>query len=363
MNYIKELNAFDDTLVFNPLSGSAIAVWHALMHFNNKSGWQTTFTVPASMLEVHSGIKGTTFKRARTELSEKGHIHVTPGSGNQAPTYRMLSQIKSFTEPVAATAATQPNPSDQSDAHPAEDPAAEQENQQANQNRPAPDDTADYTAAHTTTATVQTSTTNHATDKAPVRSHDRHPVHIPGHNLDRNTDDNPVHSAAPLIKQDLNQTQTKQNPTTTTTMAAGFYQQHFDTASPYILDDIQHWISHMSDPLVLDAMKRALEQNKPTWRYVKGILKSWQTKGIQTVEAAAADDQQFRSKHSQKPISRHSEKAEVIPAWFQERKQTHDQAQNTTTQNNTTLNQAEWEECERLLTKYGKKKQHTVPGT
>ncbi|MEW9675247.1 hypothetical protein ABRT01_03515 [Lentibacillus sp. L22] len=58
MNYIKELNAFYHHIVFEPLSGAAVSLWHTLMHFNNRYGWRAQFSVPATMLELASGVKG-----------------------------------------------------------------------------------------------------------------------------------------------------------------------------------------------------------------------------------------------------------------------------------------------------------------
>ncbi|GAB4074306.1 hypothetical protein GCM10028778_18090 [Barrientosiimonas marina] len=367
MNYIKELNAFYDQMVFNPLSGSAQAVWHALMHFNNKSGWQASFTVPATMLEFISGVKGTTFKRARTELIEKDYIDVTPGSGNQAATYRMISQIKIFTAytdaacqdpydptstPKHASHNAPQTPPDHLDSIPATQPVATESVTGQTENRDAdhphndkPDNPA---AAHPDTIRPSE---GYPSDQTPGHTYDHNPVRNPDHYVAHRTD----HNTAPLVKQYLYKTQTKQNPTITT--ATDFYQQHFGIATPYIAQDIERWISDMGDPLVLDAMRRALEQNKLSWGYVKGILKSWQTKGIRTVEEATADDHQFRNRHSQLSSSHRPGKAEVIPEWFQERKQKQAmQQQQAANHTNSHYSQAEWEECERLLAKYSHKK-------
>lgn len=47
MNYIKEINAFYDCLERHLLSASAVTLWHALMHINNKAMWIESFTVAA----------------------------------------------------------------------------------------------------------------------------------------------------------------------------------------------------------------------------------------------------------------------------------------------------------------------------
>ena len=139
-----------------------------------------------------------------------------------------------------------------------------------------------------------------------------------------------------------------------------FYQQNFNASGAYVLNDISQWITNMGEALVLDAMKRALEQNKPTWRYVKGILKSWKTKGITTVEQALADDNLFRNKYARKSTSRVPEKGEVVPEWFQEHKSKQalerNRQQQVIAKTDPACAESEWEECERLLAKYSKKK-------
>ncbi|WP_156914188.1 hypothetical protein [Paucisalibacillus globulus] len=45
MNYIKEINAFYDLMELEPLSASAVNLWHTLLHINNKARWMMEFTV------------------------------------------------------------------------------------------------------------------------------------------------------------------------------------------------------------------------------------------------------------------------------------------------------------------------------
>ncbi|WP_100523451.1 helix-turn-helix domain-containing protein [Mycobacteroides abscessus] len=91
MNYLKEINAFYDRLETNPLSTSAIALWYALMHINNKAGWVEWFAVAASVLSVKSGLSDRTITNARNELKVKGYIDFKSRKGNQAPIYTLVS--------------------------------------------------------------------------------------------------------------------------------------------------------------------------------------------------------------------------------------------------------------------------------
>ncbi|WP_404455354.1 DnaD domain protein [Virgibacillus necropolis] len=131
------------------------------------------------------------------------------------------------------------------------------------------------------------------------------------HKMDDNVD--------PLIKQ---KQKSKQNNKTTTTDAIAFFQDNFGVINSYVADDIIHWITDLGEPLVLHAMKRALEQGKGNWGYVKGILQAWAKKGITGVEAAQAEGAEFRVSREKKvrPFSGGTVTGEVIPDWFREQK-------------------------------------------
>src|SRR5699024_156451 len=60
------------------------------MHVNNRAHWVDEFSVAASVLCGKSGLASSTFKRARTELKEKGYIKVT-SRGTRAPIYQVVS--------------------------------------------------------------------------------------------------------------------------------------------------------------------------------------------------------------------------------------------------------------------------------
>jgi DnaD/phage-associated family protein len=90
MNYIREINAFYDRLETNPLSTSAIALWHALMHINNKAAWIDTFAVAVSVLCVKTGLSERTITNARNELKQRGYIDFQSRKGNRSATYKMI---------------------------------------------------------------------------------------------------------------------------------------------------------------------------------------------------------------------------------------------------------------------------------
>ncbi|MGO4888020.1 DnaD domain protein [Anaerobacillus sp. MEB173] len=91
MNYIKELNAFYDRLETNPLSTSAVALWHALLHINNKTAWVPEFAVAVSVLCTKTGLSERAISKARSELKQKGYIDFCSRKGNQSALYQLRS--------------------------------------------------------------------------------------------------------------------------------------------------------------------------------------------------------------------------------------------------------------------------------
>lgn len=152
----------------------------------------------------------------------------------------------------------------------------------------------------------------------------------------------PNQHPAPLYKQNINNI--KQNKTNTFAENAArastivdqnfntksnkpdailFYQQNFGTAGPFVMETLLDYIKDLGDELVIEAMKRALERNKVSWRYVKSILNSWYKKGIRTLDQAYAEQINYKNNHKQRQgesVGNFGYKNEVVPDWFYEQK-------------------------------------------
>lgn len=89
MNYLLEIRAFYDRLEVKPLSASAIALWHALMHTCNKTGWAEEFSVAVTVLSHKSGLSERSVANARNELKTKGYIDFKSRSGNRSAIYKL----------------------------------------------------------------------------------------------------------------------------------------------------------------------------------------------------------------------------------------------------------------------------------
>lgn len=283
MNYIKEINAFYHHQEREPLSGSAVALWYALMHMNNKTRWKNTFTSPGSVLQNKAGISASSFKRARTELVEAGYIEVASQGRNKAPIYKMRSLVVEVVEEDEHTldCATEPRL---------------EENGQSGQS----------------SAYLPNQNENHPLLQPMNHSSDHH------QNLQANH--LPNQAPAPLIKQYKNKTNTKED--NADAAAAGvrtfifgrenkeqdrgapdalkFYQENFGVLSPFVAESLMDWIQSLGEELVMEAMKRALERNVLSWAYVRSILKAWEGKGIRTVAGAEAELVGFQRERGRK---------------------------------------------------------------
>ena len=90
MNYIAELNAFHDYLLLNQLSTSEIALWHALVHINNKTMWKTEFAASNLMLQQLTGLSISGIASARNKLKQRGVLEYIPGKARQAGKYHLF---------------------------------------------------------------------------------------------------------------------------------------------------------------------------------------------------------------------------------------------------------------------------------
>lgn len=76
-----------------------------------------------------------------------------------------------------------------------------------------------------------------------------------------------------------------------------FYQQNFGVLNPFIAEKIAFWQNDIGSELVIEAMKRALS-NQKKWSYAEGILKNWINNNIKTMDDVLAADKEFGNKQN-----------------------------------------------------------------
>lgn len=68
-----------------------------------------------------------------------------------------------------------------------------------------------------------------------------------------------------------------------------FYQNNIGVENPFISQSIEMWIEDLSAELVLEALKRAVIDQKG-FKYAEGIMKKWDAKNIKTLDQVRSDD-------------------------------------------------------------------------
>ena len=102
MDYIKQILAFDDYLMYNQgLSSGQIALWRALMSINNKTRWSEWFTASNQTLETLAGLSRQGINKNRNVLKQLGLIDFQT-NGRKATSYHIckLSTSNSLQESV-----------------------------------------------------------------------------------------------------------------------------------------------------------------------------------------------------------------------------------------------------------------------
>lgn len=108
-----------------------------------------------------------------------------------------------------------------------------------------------------------------------------------------------------------------------------FYEQNgFGLISSFIADKINSWIDDLSDELVIEAMKIAIQNNAINWNYVESILRNWKQKNIKTLGDVEADRKHFQATKNRKKTAGQQE---PIPEWFYKRNQQNAQQEDSRT--------------------------------
>lgn len=76
-----------------------------------------------------------------------------------------------------------------------------------------------------------------------------------------------------------------------------FYNNNIGMITPYGLEILSSYAEKMQEDVIILAMKKAVEADKRTIQYIKGILNNWSKKGIKTVIEAEKENEQFRNKN------------------------------------------------------------------
>ncbi|MFJ8220883.1 DnaD domain-containing protein [Bacillus cereus] len=102
--------------------------------------------------------------------------------------------------------------------------------------------------------------------------------------------------------------------------------------------------------LILEAVKRSIDENIPKWRYVRGILKNWESQKVKSLNDVVVLDAQFDLCKNKKQFrSGYTKRKELVPEWLCEIEEVPEEQPR---QNNELTIEEERERLKDLLRKY-----------
>jgi phage replication O-like protein O len=125
----------------------------------------------------------------------------------------------------------------------------------------------------------------------------------------------------PPKKESINKGLKKANNTTDDleNNPLNFYCNNFGMPSPYIMQSINDWEKDFNNLIVIEAFKRALNQNKRTWGYAESILKDWSKNNVKSMADIEALDVEFNNRFANKQQGRYKKpvRTEKLPEWYE----------------------------------------------
>ena len=297
MNYLKQMLALNQLQLRDPLSKGQYMLFHALLNVNNDCGWIEWFEVASIRLELFTQMSREGVQKARKELIERGLIEFK-SNGTRAGSYRLKKLYEDSTQ-TSTQVSTQ-------------------------------DSTQNSTQTNTEIESLSTPLPTQLEKNTQISTQDSTQSSTQGSTQD----------STPLIKQNkIKQNKSKLNSCSSYTDTSGeksadnnddkttenvfeFYQKNFGILSSFIQEDILYWIRDIGDGLVLEALKRALEQNKE-YGYAKKIMQSWVRKGIDSLEKAEAERVQFiRANEKRGNSYQRTGRVATVPDWANKQNET-----------------------------------------
>lgn len=290
MNYLKQMLALNQLQLRDPLSKGQYMLFHALLNVNNDCGWIDWFEVASIRLELFSQMSREGVQKARKELIERGLIEFK-SNGTRAGSYRLKKLYEDSTQ-TSTQVSTQDSTQNSTQTNTEIEPLS----------TPLPTQLEKNTQMSTQDST-QTSTQDSTQDSTPLNKLNK--TKLNKSKVNSCSSDTEISDEKSADKDDDK----------TTENVFEFYQKNFGILSSFVQEDILYWIRDIGDELVLEALKRALEQNKE-YGYAKKIMQSWVRKGIDSLEKAEAERVQFiRANEKRGNSYQRTGRVATVPDW------------------------------------------------
>ena len=120
--------------------------------------------------------------------------------------------------------------------------------------------------------------------------------------------------------------------------------------SEIAIAELGEFCEALGSELILEAVKRSIDENIPKWRYVRGILKNWESQKVKTLNDVVVLDAQFDFCKNKKQFrSGYTKRKELVPEWLREIEEVPEEQPR---QNNELTIEEERERLKDLLRKY-----------
>lgn len=290
MNYLKQVLALNQLQLRDPLSKGQYMLFQALLNVNNDCGWIEWFEVASIRLELFSQMSREGVQKARKELIERGLIEFK-SNGTRAGSYRLKKLYEDSTQ-ISTQVSTQDSTQNSTQMNSEIEPLS----------TPLPTQLEKNTQMSTQDST-QSGTQGSTQDSTPLNKLNKTKLNK-----------SKVNSCSSYTEMSTEKSADNDDNKTTENVFE-FYQKNFGILSSFVQEDILYWIRDIGDGLVLEALKRALEQNKE-YGYAKKIMQSWVRKGIDSLEKAEAERVQFiRANEKRGNSYQRTGRVATVPDW------------------------------------------------
>ena len=290
MNYLKQVLALNQLQLRDPLSKGQYMLFQALLNVNNDCGWIEWFEVASIRLELFSQMSREGVQKARKELIERGLIEFK-SNGTRAGSYRLKKLYEDSTQ-SSTQGSTQDSTQNSTQTNSEIEALSTPLTTQIEKN-----------TQISTQDSTQSSTQGSTQDSTPLNKLNKTKLNK-----------SKVNSCSSYTEQNTEKSADNDDNKMTENVFE-FYQKNFGILSSFVQEDILYWIRDIGDDLVLEALKRALEQNKE-YGYAKKIMQSWVRKGIDSLEKAEAERVQFiRANEKRGNSYQRTGRVATVPDW------------------------------------------------
>lgn len=244
MDYIRQINAFENLNEFNDIGPGAQLLWYKLMRVANLSGWQKELSISNTRLQSMTKTSEKTLINNRNQLIQNGLLQYKKRGRTKAGIY-ILSDI-----------------------------------------------TGNFTVKTTVDCSVDTSV-----NSSVVSSVDT-PAYI------NKTKQNKT-------KQSNNASESSITKNSEESAVRYWLNQVNPAEAPFIVQSLGHWVNDFGgqDEIVIAAIDEMLKNDARSYKYLEKILKSWESKGLDSLEKV----QHFLDGHYNKNNSARNSKSKWTP--------------------------------------------------